>query len=200
MPVRQNRHPSHIGHVLGGIIADVFEQTSPSSCPPRLSKVAHTKTSWREFAREAGFQVSQLNMGEKDILSLLDRVLIRGEGWHSKDRAKLTRRDIDLIPEKLCKGGAKLSKRTYQRAIDRLIKIGLILVTSPNQHGPRRVTAAWWPDEYAYDPVSVWSRASSLLADLKASRSHYDTRTSQSCHSNDTRPRPDKKSPNHPDS
>lgn len=117
---------------------------------------------WSNLARDAGFPLDNLSCAEKEILSLVERVLIRGMGWGPGDRAKGMYRHIQLIPSRLSMHGRQHSCRTYQRAISRLMDLGLLRQTSRRLGGVREFTAAWWKGVETTDPIQIWRAAATI--------------------------------------
>lgn len=125
----------------------------PDESPERASS-----TSWRHYANRVGFPLIRLGKGDREVLSMLDRILIRGEGWGPKDSLQGQRTSIVFEPKKLSRKGAKLTERTYQRSRLRLERLGLLLVVDFTPCGARIVSPAWWPI-HGVDPLAVWQTA-----------------------------------------
>lgn len=111
---------------------------------------------WKKLAQRGGFRISALNKTEIEILSIVDRVLVQREGWTRKDKARQTREAINLIPSRLALHGRKKCKRTYQRAISRLVTDKILLVAGFEPGGTRLYVPFWWPKSSVDEAESAW--------------------------------------------
>lgn len=139
--------------------------------PPAIPNVAFETPTWRSLAAKAKFPLQQLDRTEREILELIDRVLVRGEGWGPKDPERGRHRTIRLQPSRLAQHGAMRSSRTYQRAIVQLVKLKLIRVDSYNSDHTREFVPTWWEQSNQEAAVRVWVLAR-MLAQPPTSVSH----------------------------
>jgi len=138
---------------------------------------------WRAIATVIGFPVEQLWSAEEEILDMIERVVIRGKGWTKKDKLRSIRDRIPISPRKLSKHGKKLSPRTYERSIKRLMRLGLLKHESTGTDQIRVFSPGWWPAESPADAVDIWKQADNALHSLKKSLSHSRTDDSQMANS-----------------
>jgi len=111
---------------------------------------------WQSFHApyEAGLR---LHEAEREILSMVQRVVIRGGGWGPFDCYRGTRRGVKVDAEKLANKGS-WSKKTYERARARLVRLGLLeILDRDGRHfvyGP-----AWWEPSWRVDADGVFAEA-----------------------------------------
>ena len=113
----------------------------------------------------------QLGRAEKELLGLVQRVLIRGNGWGPADLLRKRRLSIFLSPKQLSKHGQKLSPRTYQRAASRLIELGLLTEVGRDKFNRRIVIPAWWPNVTTENPVDIWAEAARRFSEQEPNAS-----------------------------
>lgn len=126
-------------------------QTTYSSSPPLPP--------WNELADKAGFPKRVLTKSDKEILSMINRVLINGKGWGPNDSMRGKWEWVVLQPSKLAYHGQKMSTRTYQRSIKHLLDLGLIVHVGNGNDGTRKFIPAWWPTDSIESSISEWERA-----------------------------------------
>lgn len=131
---------------------------------------------WRELARRAGFRVSTFNKSEIEVVDMVDRVLVQRKGWGPKDGARLTRTAINLVPSRLHEHGLRMSTRTYQRAIARLVADKILLVVGSEPGGTRLHVPFWWPKDSEDEAVTAWR--------LHVSAPSRDSAVSDPCRTN----------------
>ena len=117
---------------------------------------------WREYAAEAGFRSNLLKRGEREILDMASKVLIRLEGWGPSDSQRYLRTECPIVPARMANHGGRLSERSYQRGLKDLISLNLLIVNSISTRGARNVTPAWWAGVSTTDPAMVWRLAARL--------------------------------------
>jgi len=127
------------------------------------------RTPWRTYARLYGMRTF-IRDPLAEILELLDRVLIRGEGWGPGDPLRGERRFLELFPGLLAKrarkrGGSR-HESTYRRALARGERLGLLLVERRSGLPPL-VSPSWWthPADGSADglPERIWSAAAARI-------------------------------------
>lgn len=127
------------------------------------------RTPWRTYARAYGVR-SFIRDPLAEILELLDRVLIRGEGWGPGDPLRGERRLLELFPGLLAKRarkrGASRHESTYRRALARGEQLGLLLVERRSGLPPL-VSPAWWrhPADLPERDLAerIWSAAAARI-------------------------------------
>jgi len=134
------------------------DASSKANMSKALPQPSQWSGPWKDLAIVAEFPLDLLKTGDREILNIVDRVLIQGKGWGPNDRNWNKRSTIRLIPRLLAKHGAKLSKRTYQRSIRNLIDIGLLQVVETCSDGTRNYCPVWW-NKPITDALAIWKSA-----------------------------------------
>lgn len=135
-----------------------------------MKRAEREHTPWRTYARAYGVR-SFIGDPLAEILELLDRVLIRGEGWGPGDPLRGERRVLELLPSRLAKKACKRertrSERTYRRAIAEGERLGLLLVHRRSGGLPPLVSPSWWrhPADLPETDLAerVWSAAAARI-------------------------------------
>ena len=143
------------------------------------------------LATVAEFPLEELREAEVELLDMLERVVIRGKGWHKNDKLRGLRDRIPLIPRMLSQKGKKKSVRTYQRAIRRLEQAGLILCQGTGSDQLRVFSPSWWVVSTPEDALSVWKTASATWMDITVNDSERrpeDVPMAHPCPSSDAPP------------
>ena len=171
--------PQHILNVLSKIKVPITQ--SNTSVHGNLNADAHYRPSnaivdpdhpsWRELARAAAFPLQRLTKSDCEILTLLERALIRGHGWGPSDRYKGQHQELPLIPSQLSRHGQKYSIRTYQRTIKHLVAIGLLLQVGVRLDGIRIYTVSWWRGVTTESPEGAWRTAATKQRELDSQMS-----------------------------
>lgn len=147
---------STLREVVGQIAPGVAHENGllrPSA--PIPSQLPVTRP-WRQYASEAGFQTNLLKRAEREILDMVNRVVIQQAGWGCSDSQRHLRTECKVSPKRMSKHGGRLSERSYQRGLNSLIDLNLLIVNSITMRGARNVTPAWWAGVSTTDPVLVW--------------------------------------------
>ncbi len=160
----------------------------------KLSNPGHPK--WRDFAQAANFPMDRLTKTDKEILSMMDRILIWGHGWGKDDKKKGYQNALPLIPSRLSKKGQRRTPRTYQRTIQHLLTLGLISLVETRLDRIGTFTPSWWQGVNSDSPAQVWIIAAQKQQELNHQMSNQ-CRTdvapmSEQCRTNVAPPAPDK--------
>lgn len=113
---------------------------------------------WYLLARKADYPVKTLPKSHQEILGVLDRVIVQGDGWGPTDPQRGRHKAINLIPSKLKSHGLKRCERTYQRAIRNLVLRGLITHVATEIDRTGVYAPVWWPVDSTEAAVEIWRK------------------------------------------
>ena len=119
---------------------------------------------WRELARRGGFRVATLNKTEIEVLDVVDRVLVHGGSWGRWKKSQPLQETINLIPSRLAGHGRRMSTRSYQRAIARLVAKKILVDGGPGPDGTRRYVPFWWPQDSEDKAVAAWRQLAAAVS------------------------------------
>lgn len=142
--------------IVGQIVPGLAREDGLLCSPNHIQSQLPETRPWRQYASEAGFQTRLLKNAEREILDMVNRIVIQQEGWGRADSQRGRRTECTIVPKLMSKHGSRLSERSYQRGLNSLIDLNLLIVNSVTMRGARNVTPAWWAGVNTTDPVMVW--------------------------------------------
>ncbi len=105
----------------------------------------------------------EFNDAEEDIFNLLERTIVRKNGWGQRDPKANHALMAHLDPKKMSRKGKKCGESTIRKAISRLCRLGVIAFVATEGKG-RKLYAPAWDPRICTDPSAVFKIASQRAA------------------------------------
>lgn len=159
-PTRGNRRDMG---AINSVITDVLRPI----IAPKNTRLHQPFPAWRSIAKKAELPNDALTRTDKEVLNMVERVLIRGQGWGPNDPNRGQERDIHLLPSRMSQHGLKRDPRTYQRSYSNLVQLGLLQITRVHPDRSRSYAPTWWILGDVEAALDVWRGAAARSVELR---------------------------------
>lgn len=153
-------------HDMGDVNSAIADVLRPIASP-KNTRLHQPFPAWRSIAKKAELPNDALTRTDREVLNMVERVLIRGQGWGPNDPNRGQERDIHLLPSRMSQHGLMRDPRTYQRSYSNLVQLGVLQITRVHPDRSRSYAPTWWILGDVEAALEVWRVAAARSGELR---------------------------------